>query len=89
MVHPAANGGNKATLKQRFEVGGTQTAAEIDGSEEREVTVPTRGDAMKMTGQAYLTGFVLPNLFFHVSIAYALLRHNGVEIGKRDYLGTP
>ena len=62
-------------------------AAEIDGSEEREVMVPTRGDPIKMSGQAYLTGFVLPNLFFHVTTAYALLRHNGVDLSKKDFLG--
>ena len=39
------------------------------------------------SGDAYLTGFVLPNFFFHVTTAYAILRHNGVPIGKRDYLG--
>jgi hypothetical protein len=40
------------------------------------------------TGLAYLTDFVLPNVYFHVTIAYAILRHNGVEIGKKDFLGS-
>jgi hypothetical protein len=40
-------------------------------------------------GLEYLRGFVLPNFYFHVTTAYALLRHNGVEIGKFDYLGRP
>jgi hypothetical protein len=44
---------------------------------------------LTLTGQAYLFNFVLPNLLFHVTTAYAILRHNGVEIGKRDYLGAP
>jgi hypothetical protein len=62
-------------------------AGEIDGSEEREVVVPTRGEPLKMSGQAYLVHFVLPNFYFHVTTAYAILRHNGVDLGKRDYLG--
>jgi len=63
-------------------------AAQIDGSEGREVLVPTRGgEPMRFTGEAYLKHFVLPNFFFHTTTAYALLRHNGVELGKRDFLG--
>lgn len=62
--------------------------AQIDGSEERDVQVPMRNrDPLKLKGQAYLTDFVLPNFYFHISIAYALLRHNGVDLGKADYLG--
>jgi hypothetical protein len=60
----------------------------IDGSEAREIVLPTRtGEPRRFTGQAYLTDFVLPNLYFHASTAYALLRHAGVEVGKRDFLG--
>ena len=43
---------------------------------------------MKFKGEAYLKHFVLPNLFFHVTTVYALLRHNGVELGKRDFLNA-
>ena len=43
---------------------------------------------MKFTGQAFLFSFVLPNFFFHLTTAYAILRHNGVQIGKMDYLGA-
>ncbi|MCY1464236.1 hypothetical protein D9M71_822350 [compost metagenome] len=39
------------------------------------------------TGRTYLLGFVLPNFYFHLTTAYGILRHNGVEIGKKDYLG--
>lgn len=62
---------------------------QIDGSEAREVRLPTRtrGD-LQFDGRGYLLGFVLPNVFFHVSTAYAILRHNGVPLGKRDYLGA-
>jgi hypothetical protein len=63
-------------------------AERIVGSEEREVQVPMRGrDPLRLTGERYLLDFVLPNFFFHVTTAYALLRHNGVDIGKGDYLG--
>lgn len=64
-------------------------AAKIDGSEDRQVKVPMRGrDPLELTGQAYLSNYVLPNLYFHICTAYALLRHNGVDVGKRDYLGS-
>ena len=42
---------------------------------------------MKFTGRDYVTGFALPNFYFHVTTAYEILRHNGIEIGKRDFLG--
>ena len=64
-------------------------AAQIDGSEERDITLPRRDGPIVMKGEAYLKHFVLPNLFFHLTTAYALLRHNGVELGKMDYLGAP
>ena len=59
----------------------------IDGSEERTVTWTTRSGAREMKGQPYLLHHVLPNVFFHVTTAYDILRHNGVEIGKKDFLG--
>lgn len=61
--------------------------AQIDGSEEREVTLKLGGNSVTFTGQAYLVHFVLPNFYFHATAAYAILRHNGVELGKRDFLG--
>lgn len=63
--------------------------AQIDGSEAREITIPRRTGPVVMPGEAYLTAYALPNFFFHVTTAYALLRHNGVELGKMDYLGAP
>ena len=63
--------------------------AQIDGSEGREVTIPRRsGEPLKFNGEAYLKHYVLPNFYFHVTTAYALLRHAGVELGKADYLGN-
>ncbi|MDB5395460.1 MAG: hypothetical protein JWM91_2966 [Rhodospirillales bacterium] len=64
------------------------TAEQIDGSEEREIDLPMRAGSMTFKGQQYLLGFALPNFYFHVTTAYAILRHCGVEIGKRDFLGT-
>jgi hypothetical protein len=63
------------------------TAAQLEGSEDRTVTIKVRGSDMPMQGLAYLTGFAVPNFYFHVTTTYAILRHNGVEIGKLDYLG--
>lgn len=65
----------------------TFTPAQIDGSEAKEIVLKMRSGEMKFNGQDYLTGFVLPNLFFHVTTAYAILRHNGIELGKKDFLG--
>ena len=59
----------------------------IDGTEEKEITFPIgREKTRTMTGEAYLKHWMLPNLFFHVTMAYAILRHNGVELGKSEYL---
>ncbi|WP_437623950.1 DUF1993 domain-containing protein [Sorangium sp. So ce1151] len=63
-------------------------AEQIDGSEEREVTIPTRDQPLKFQGLPYLQYFVLPNFYFHVTTAYAILRHNGLDVGKMDYLGA-
>ncbi|MGH8352344.1 MAG: DUF1993 domain-containing protein [Pseudomonas sp.] len=63
-------------------------AAQIDGSEERTVTLRRRDKETHFQGQAFLLDHVLPNFYFHLTTAYAILRHNGVEIGKRDFLGT-
>jgi len=64
------------------------TPEQIDGSEERVVTLKIRHKDISFVGQPYLLNFVLPNLFFHITTAYAILRHNGVEIGKMDFLGN-
>ncbi len=59
----------------------------IDGSDDKDITVPRRDGPLLMKGEAYLNHFALPNLYFHLTTAYALLRHNGVELGKGDFLG--
>ena len=62
---------------------------QIDGSEERDISLKIGGNLMQFKGQYYLVQFGLPNFFVHVTTAYAILRHNGVELGKRDYMMPP
>jgi len=59
----------------------------VDGSEEKEIALKIGGSDMKFKGMEYLLGFAHPNFYFHVTTAYDILRHNGVEIGKKDFLG--
>jgi uncharacterized protein len=59
-----------------------------DGAEAREVTIKMRGQDVTMTGQAYLSTYSLPQFHFHATTAYNILRHNGLAIGKRDYMGA-
>jgi len=61
--------------------------AALEGSEDRDIKVPLRDRTLEMKGLAFLRQWALPNFFFHVAAAYAILRHNGVELGKRDFLG--
>jgi hypothetical protein len=62
-------------------------ADSVDGSEEREIVLSLRGSETRFSGTRYLFEFALPNFFFHVTTAYDILRHNGVPLGKLDYLG--
>jgi hypothetical protein len=65
-------------------------AAQLDGTEDKAITFPVGKDATRtMAGFDYLTGWMLPNVFFHVTTTYNILRHNGVEVGKGDYLRGP
>lgn len=64
-------------------------AAQFDASETREIILrPGTPKEKKLLGQAYLLSYGLPQFFFHVTTAYAILRHNGVELGKRDFMGA-
>ncbi len=63
-------------------------AAQVDGTEAKDVVLPRRDGTITLKGEFYLKHYVLPNFYFHVTTAYALLRHNGVELGKSDYLGA-
>ena len=65
------------------------TPEQINGQEEREIiTRPGTPKERKFTGQDYLLSYGIPQFFFHVSTSYAILRHSGVEVGKRDYMGN-
>jgi hypothetical protein len=63
-------------------------AAGFAGSEDRAITLNMRNGDMHFNGLDYLRGFVLPNFYFHITTAYAILRHNGVELGKNDFIGA-
>ena len=62
-------------------------AARLEGSETRTVVLKMRSGEISFSGRDYLLGFAMPNFYFHVTAAYAILRHNGVDVGKMDYLG--
>ena len=63
--------------------------AQIDGTEDKEITVKFTSGERKFTGQLLLLNFSLPNFYFHYTTAYDILRHCGVELAKRDFIGTP
>lgn len=65
----------------------TIKADQIDGSENRDIVLKMHTGELKFKGEAYLTQFSLPNFYFHATTAYAILRHNGIEIGKMDFIG--
>jgi len=64
------------------------TPEQIDGSDAREIALTMRAGERRFSGEDYLKSYVLPNVYFHATTAYALLRHAGVELGKRDFLGA-
>lgn len=65
----------------------TVPASALDGTEDKEITFPAGpGKTRTLKGQDYLTGWMLPNMYFHITTAYNILRHNGVDVGKVDYL---
>jgi hypothetical protein len=79
----------RARIRKTIDYVQSFSAAQIDGSEDKEILLPTRqAEPMRFTGESYLKHFVLPNFFFHATTTYALLRHGGVDLGKRDYLGA-
>ena len=78
----------RARIRKTIDYAQSVPAAQIDGSDERAIALPTRaGEPRRFTGETYLTQFVLPNVYFHSTTVYALLRNAGVELGKRDFLG--
>ena len=79
----------KARIAKTLDFMGGLKPAQIDGSEKKEVTLTVGGQERKWEGAQYLLGHAYPNFYFHVTTAYGILRHNGVEIGKRDFIGNP
>jgi len=77
----------KARIARAVEFLKTLKPAQIDGTEEKEITYLIGGQPTTFKGQQYLFNSGLANFYFHVTTAYAILRHNGVELGKRDFLG--
>ena len=79
----------KARIAKTIAFVETFTPAQIDGTEDKDI-VTKRGDKeTHYKGMQFLLNHAMPNVYFHVTTAYNILRHNGVEIGKRDYIGTP
>lgn len=66
----------------------TVSAEQIDGTEDKDIALPRRDGTLVLKGEPYLKHFVLPNFYFHMTTAYALLRHSGVDLGKMDFLGA-
>ncbi len=78
----------KARIAKTIAFFGTVAAPQIDGAEEREITLKFPSRELKFTGQNYLLKWAIPNFTFHCATAFAILRHNGVDIGKQDFLGA-
>ena len=79
----------RARITKTIDYVKTFSAASIDGTEAKEIALPQRkGDPLLYSGEVFLKHYALPNFFFHATTTYALLRHAGVELGKRDYLGV-
>ncbi|WP_158756053.1 DUF1993 domain-containing protein [Dyella sp. S184] len=93
-VEPKSFEDNETTLEQLYaridsaiEYIKTFKPEQIDGSEGRTIVLKMRSGEMTFEGQAYLLGFALPNVFFHCTTAYNILREAGTEIGKNDFIG--
>jgi hypothetical protein len=79
----------KARIAKTIDFIQTFKPAQIDGSEDKVIHLKLGQREVDFKGMQYLLGHALPNFYFHVVTAYDILRHNGVEVGKRDYLGNP
>jgi uncharacterized protein len=76
----------KARLAKTIAFVSSITPAQVEGAEGREIVLKTGGVERRMTGRDFLIGFALPNFYFHAATAYDILRHAGVDLGKRDFL---
>ena len=81
--------GLKARIGQTLQFVNGKSPAEFEGAEDRILTLTQNGREREMTGLDYFLNSALPNFYFHLTTAYGILRHNGVEIGKRDFMGNP
>lgn len=80
----------KTRIQKTLDFLATIPAEKLDGTEDKELQIPVgREQTRTMKAQDYLRFHALPNLFFHVTTAYAILRHNGVDLGKKDFLAGP
>jgi hypothetical protein len=77
----------KTRIRKTIDFMKSVPASAFEGGEDRDVKIQVPNRTFEMKGLTYLNGWVLPNVFFHVTTAYAILRHNGVDVGKRDFLG--
>jgi hypothetical protein len=77
-----------ARVKKTLDFIGTVPASSLEGSETRDIKIPLRDRTLELKGLPYLQNWAVPNFFFHYVTAYNILRHNGVDIGKRDFLGA-
>lgn len=79
----------RARVQKTIDYVNSVAASAIDGSEERDIVIPMRGrDPLQFKGLLFLQYWALPNFYFHITNAYALLRHAGVELGKADFLAV-
>ena len=79
----------KARIAKTLDFVESVSASKIDGSDEKEVVLAMRSGERRFKGVQYLLGHAYPNFYFHVTTAYNILRHNGVEVGKADFIGKP
>lgn len=77
----------QARIAQTIEYLNSLKPEQVDGSEDKAISLTNRTGTLNFTGIDYLSSFVLPNLYFHCATAYNILRHSGVELGKQDFLG--
>jgi hypothetical protein len=76
----------RARLARTIDFVRSTPASALEGAEDRDIKLPARDRTLEFKGLEYLQRFVIPNVFFHSTMAYAILRHNGVELGKKDFL---
>jgi hypothetical protein len=79
----------KARIAKTIDFVESISAAKIDGSDDKEIVLQARSGERRFKGMQYLLGHAYPNFYFHVTTAYNILRHNGVDVGKGDFIGKP